>query len=730
MADFKIINWFKNISIAKKLYSVIGIMALLIAIELGTLYVAVHTLSSVRAFVGAEGLWSKSQKDAVYQLQQYYQTHNEADEQAFYDFMKVPLGHHLTLLELKKENPDLDIARQGLLEGGNHPEDIDGMIELFRRFKKISYIHQSLTIWSEADSTIAGLIPIAEKLHAEINLSKSRLDLPAVSQVRLDKIMMEIEPINQKLTKLENDFSYTLGEGARWLERIIMTLLFAIAISVEITGLVLTYFVVRGISKGLKEIRNASERIAQGDLNIRAKVFSNDEIGILTNSFNTMAFELSKSLKIQKQSSQDLASKTIFIEENKKRIVDIMDALIKITRLDFSEKLAIGEKGDELDAIAVGLNTMSEELEFHLEHRRKSEEKMNDAQQLAQLGSWEWDVVHNTIAWSEELYRIYGKDKENFEANYENYLECIHPEDREYVNAIVNKAFDDHRPLNFFHRIILSNGDERILHGRGKLTIDSQNIVIGINGTAQDVTERKRDEKKLNRYTIELELKNKELAQFAYAASHDLQEPLRTISNFSKLLAKKLENSPDDDLKKYIHVITGGANRMSNRIYDLLEYTRIENDTSRSKTDCTKLVKEVLSDLSALIEESDAEIHVEELPVIISGNLTMVFQNLIINAIKFRREGIQPKLTISALEEEGQHLFKVKDNGIGIEKDYYDRIFIIFQRLHKRTEYEGTGIGLSLCKKIIEMQGGSIWVESEIGKGSTFYFTIPKKSTA
>lgn len=171
MAYLTLFKWFNNISIAKKLYSVVGIMAVLIAFELGTLYFAVNTLSSIRAFVGAEGLWSKSQKDAIYYLQKYYQTRKIEDEQAFYNIMKLPMGDHKTLLELLKKNPDIVIALQGLIEGGNHVDDIDGMITLFRKFNHISYIHKSINIWTEADSVITTLIPNAQKLHAEINAS-------------------------------------------------------------------------------------------------------------------------------------------------------------------------------------------------------------------------------------------------------------------------------------------------------------------------------------------------------------------------------------------------------------------------------------------------------------------------------------------------------------------------------------------------------------------------------
>ncbi len=853
MDAFNFFKRFKNVSIAHKLYFVVGIMAFLLIIELVTLFFAVNTLSSVRAFVAAEGLWSKSQKDAVYSLKQYYEGHKEQDIEDFYDFMKVPMGYHKTLVELSKTNPDLERERIGLLEGRSHPDDINGMIHLFKRFNNISYIRKSFNIWTEADAIIFRLIPIAEKLKAEIKST-------APSKSKLDGIIADLEPINKKLTKLEDEFSYTLGEGARFLENVILTVLLVIAFTVGICGLLLTYIVVKEITKGLKEIKMASERIAQRDFSVRAQVFSNDEIGDLAKSFNTMTDKLSNSILKQMKADEDLESKTLFIQENEKRIVNIMDALIKITQLDFSEQLTISDRGDELDAIAVGLNTMSEEIEsfihqtktnekqlqkvnfslaeaqknahigsweytiensvfqwsdelykiygistasiepnyemffklihpedhqlvkqafekaindhqiFDIYHRiiredgverivrkrintvlnqegvpillgtaqdvteekqaerllEQSEKKLKEAQNLAHIGSWDWDIRNNKIEWSDELFRIFGMRRDEFEASFDNYLKYIHPDDRENVNEIIQEAYNNHKPFELFHRVIHPNGEECILHGRGEVYVNNEGQIIKMIGTAQDVTERIQVEKKLNDYTIELENKNKELAQFAYAASHDLQEPLRTISNFSKLLLTKLESHPDEDLIHYMNLVTGGANRMSNRINDLLNYSRIGNDISKSEKDFNSLVNQVLLDLSAIIEETSAEISIEQLPVIMCGNLTALFQNLILNAIKFRREGVQPVIHISAEDRGKEYLFKVKDNGIGIEKEYFDRIFILFQRLHTRDAYEGTGIGLSLCKKIIELHGGSIWVESEFGKGSIFYFTMPK----
>ncbi|MEO5571555.1 MAG: CHASE3 domain-containing protein [Bacteroidia bacterium] len=235
-----------------------------------------------------------------------------------------------------------------------------------------------------------------------------------------------------------------------------------------------------------------------------------------------------------------------------------------------------------------------------------------------------------------------------------------------------------------------------------------------------DITERKLKEMELSR-------KNQEIEQFAYIASHDLQEPLRTISNFSKLLSQKLQNHSDKEAEEYMGYILNGANRMSVLIFNLLEYSRIGKDRSKIIIDCDKLLNELLMDMKTTIHESGAKIQVEKLPTV-NGYvyLKSLFQNLISNAIKFKKPESPPLINISVSSKANEFLFSVSDSGIGIEKEYYQRIFTIFQRLHTRHQYPGTGIGLSLCQKIVEVHGGKIWVQSELGKGTTFYFTIPK----
>ena len=226
---------------------------------------------------------------------------------------------------------------------------------------------------------------------------------------------------------------------------------------------------------------------------------------------------------------------------------------------------------------------------------------------------------------------------------------------------------------------------------------------------------------------IELEQKNKELEQFAYVASHDMQEPLRTTSSFVELLQQQYQGRLDERANKYLSFIAQSSDRMKVLIKDLLDYSRIGIKKELKQVDCSIMLNEVLADLGSAITETGATISTQQLPVI-SGyptEIKQLFQNLVINAIKFTQKNISPQIKISVENIHGHWQFAFKDNGIGIDEKHSERIFVIFQRLHTRNEYEGSGIGLSHCKKIVELHKGKIWVESTAGKGSTFYFTLP-----
>jgi PAS domain S-box-containing protein len=252
--------------------------------------------------------------------------------------------------------------------------------------------------------------------------------------------------------------------------------------------------------------------------------------------------------------------------------------------------------------------------------------------------------------------------------------------------------------------------------------------VNGFQCIVRDITERKKAEFELEEKSKNLKRSNEELEQFAYVTTHDLQEPLRTIANFVTLFRQKYAENLDEETEKYLKYIVNATETMQTLIKELLGFSRIGKNVSFDFVDCNNIVQEVLEGMHDTISVSNAKINVSELPKL-KGNemeLKRLFQNLISNAVKFIRKDTFPEISITCEQKKNKYVFAVKDNGIGIEEQYYDRIFIIFQRLHNVTEYSGTGIGLATCKKIVEMHGGKIWVKSKPNEGSTFYFSIPK----
>ena len=252
-----------------------------------------------------------------------------------------------------------------------------------------------------------------------------------------------------------------------------------------------------------------------------------------------------------------------------------------------------------------------------------------------------------------------------------------------------------------------------------------------IQAIARDITERKKGENALLETLEKLKNSNLELEQFAYVASHDLQEPLRMISNFTQLLEKRYKNKLDEDANDFIHYIVDGASRMQNLIDNLIIYSRIDSRGKSFKlTDTNIVLDNVISYFRQIIEETNAVITIDPLPLIIADESQMIqlFQNLISNALKFRSDK-EPRIHITGEVSERDWIFSVRDNGIGVESKNFDRIFMMFQRLHKKEEYDGRGIGLAICKKIVRRHGGKIRVESELGIGTTFHISIPRRTT-
>lgn len=327
----------------------------------------------------------------------------------------------------------------------------------------------------------------------------------------------------------------------------------------------------------------------------------------------------------------------------------------------------------------------------------------------------------------EPLYRAaLAGETQNVEFAYQGKIYSL------YTCPVLNEQGEILAGMLIAQDITLEKRAEEILiNARDILEIEVKRQTQELTDTnltlQSEIAERLAVERQLRQLTTNLQRSNQELEQFAYVASHDLQEPLRAVTSYTQLLAKRYQGNLDDRADKYIGYIVDGATRMQQLIQDLLTYSRVGRyELKLEATDCNGIVEQVLRNLQVAIAENAGRVICGDLPTINadSSQIGQLFQNIIGNAIKYH--GVEsPEVHISATRQEHKWLFAFRDNGIGIDPQYFDRIFVLFQRLHTRQEYAGTGIGLALCKKIIERHHGEIWVESELGKGTTFYLTLP-----
>lgn len=520
--------------------------------------------------------------------------------------------------------------------------------------------------------------------------------------------------------------------------------------------------------------------------------------------------------------------------------------------------------------------TITEKLEQLVKERTAEltikNKDLSEAQSLAHLGSWEWDIKNDKIFWSEEMYRVYGVKPEGFDATYDNYLNLVYAQDREYVNKIITEAFVNKEAFDFYHRIKTPEGMVRTLHARGKVYTDGENNAVRMKGTGQDISQTVAIQNKINnlnqtfnfaeqtsfigsfRYNFStsefsssdnlyrllgctpgefepvfdnfktfihpddienvlaevqlldetsnsneylfrvikkngsvihvrntgifitaqkeriyigalqditvqhnkelqlleqnttLEKMNNELASFSYIASHDLQEPLRKIRMFTKRLMEKEVASLSNDGIEYFSRIDNAATRMQQLIEDLLSYSRTNKAQAHFEfTDIDKLLEDVTDNLKEKIAQTNAVIESCHLGTasVIPFQFQQLFTNLITNSIKFSRKGIAPHITIAhtiinasknahlpGLKNEKYHMFSIADNGIGFEPQYNEQVFGLFQRLHGRKEFEGTGIGLAICKKIAENHNGLIVANGNAQEGATFCIYLPVEQPA
>ncbi|UZR98255.1 PAS domain S-box protein [Chondrinema litorale] len=431
-----------------------------------------------------------------------------------------------------------------------------------------------------------------------------------------------------------------------------------------------------------------------------------------------------------------------FDENAKKDIFNIYnDAVANLQAKHFEYCLQETNKWYEVSAypyengLAIFFKEITERKSY--EDRLKiSNERFENIADATNDAIWDWDLAANTVYWGKGFKNLFGYNFHNTTTSFEEWIKYIHPEDITQIVTEVEELLEDSalKLFNQEYRYLKSDGNYAYVRDRGMVIRNVNGKAIRMVGAMTDITHHKEYEaslKKLNnelkQQALELTRSNEELEQFAYIASHDLQEPLRMITSFLSQLERKYKNVLDEKGLKYIDFAVDGGKRMRRIILDLLDYSRVgRTEDELEDIDLNDLLDDVKSLFRKSINESSTQINYSKLPTLKSyrSPLTLLFQNLISNAIKYHREDTRPVINISSTKTKAGWEFAVEDNGLGISKEYFDKIFQIFQRLHNREEYSGTGIGLSIVKKIVESLGGRIWLESEEGKGTTFYFTL------
>jgi PAS domain S-box-containing protein len=580
---------------------------------------SLELLSSLRGFVGGEGLWSKAQKDGVIHLSNYARSHSEADYLAFKSAIRVSLGDRQAREELEKSEPNYNAVYEGFKAGGVHAEDIPGMVRVFRWLRGMVDVDRAIVLWTQGDRYIAELNQVADELHQQIGAGHTDAATlaPMLERVRLT---------SEGLAPLEDEFSSALGEASRKAR-----LLLLIAITLVAATLM--------------------------------------PVGIFF------------SRRMLKQSEA------------------------------FEEAL------------------------------RLSEERFRLAVTGSNDGIWDWNLLTGEVYRSPRFMELLGYAEYEIASEHMAFVSLLHPEDRAATIAVIQGHLQGNTPYNFECRLKTKSGEYRWFKLRGQAVRNPEGEAVRVAGAITDITDQKQAEEDIRllnaelearvvQRTTQLESSLKELDAFSYSVSHDLRAPLRHVNAYATMLGEECAAFLNDAGRSYIAAIVKSAKRMDDLINDLLDFARMGRaELRRRLISMDSLVAEVLEEMHDATQGRAIEWQIAPLPDVLADRamLKQVWSNLLSNAVKYtaRRELAVIKVGCRS-GVSGDWEFFVEDNGAGFDMEYADKLFGVFQRLHRADEFPGTGIGLANVRRIITRHGGLTWAEAEVDVGAIVYFTLPR----
>ena len=593
------------------LYSIAVVFIAIVAVLVALQQQRALVLSDVRAYVGGESLYSKAQKRAVIQLLLYARSHAEANWLEFEKALTVPLGDRDARLELLRPNADTRRAAEAFVRGQNHPAEAERMAQFFLRYRDVTYVAEAIRIWTEADQEIAQLQNLGVELRGLVQAGKARA-------AALDRLIAQIAAIDERLTLLEDEFSSTLSEGARFILSVTEDLLLALAAVLLAVGWMYS----------LRITGNA--RLAEAAL--RGS-----------------------------------------------------EARYRVLSESMLEGLIILRDGRFLHA-----NPAAQRL----------------------VGA--------------KLGELLGTE----------FAPLVHPDFRAFVaDRHARRMAGENLTPRYDIRILTRAGEAIWVHLANQLVEwDGKPAVLTI---MSDISERKRIEdevtalnenleKRVSERTAELERSNRELESFNYSVSHDLRAPVGVISSFATVIRTDFARELPEQARRYLTHIEQNAAQMARLIDNLLEFSRMGRAVlARAPVNMRPLVEDVVRQLKQV--DAHVQPYIGDLPPATGDAdlLRQVWHNLIGNAVKFSRKVASPRIDVGHAESGAGAAYFVRDNGTGFDERYADKLFGVFERLHSPAEFEGTGIGLAIVKRVVELHGGRIWAESRPGQGATFWFSLP-----